>query len=266
MTELAVTSTVSSKQERKEAKRRRKEEKEAKRLEKEAKHRRKEDKRRRKRQRDSSSGGNVVKNEEDEDAHTTTTTGRQRKRHRSDEEASRDTALRRKVLAMTVSLLPHALADVRGGVRERIASLLLKYDEGVGGVLLAFSDVRYHNTPGAAVGTIHDESPYVHYQVEVDALVFAPNAGAHLTGAVNECFPSHVGMLVRSFFNAMIPSHVLEADGYRFDSQSQRWMRQDDDTVIGIDSLVPFRVEKVHACGGVVSLEGKPVLLSSPDS
>lgn len=70
-------------------------------------------------------------------------------------------------------------------------------------------------------------------------------------------------MLVRSFFNAMIPSQIL-LNGYEFDSSSQKWKKinnddNDDDHLkeIGIDDEVPFIVEKIHECAGLISIEGK---------
>jgi len=79
---------------------------------------------------------------------------------------------------------------------------------------------------------------------------------------VNECFPSHVGMLVHSFFNAMIPSQLL-LNGYEFDSFSQKWVKLDNGqdngglAEIGINDEVLFEVEKIHECAGLISIEGK---------
>ena len=79
---------------------------------------------------------------------------------------------------------------------------------------------------------------------------------------MNECFPSHVGMLVRSFFNAMIPSQLL-LNGYEFNSNTQKWERiggaEENGGMeeIGFNDEVPFQVEKIHECAGVISIEGK---------
>ena len=86
-----------------------------------------------------------------------------------------------------------------------------------------------------------------------------------LKGVVNECFPSHVGMLVRSFFNAMIPAAVLNNHGYEFNYLTQKWHKHRYDSsidanvnvaTIGINDEISFLVEKIHECAGVISIEG----------
>ena len=77
-----------------------------------------------------------------------------------------------------------------------------------------------------------------------------------LTGVVNECFPSHVGMLVHSFFNAMVSSGHLHSAGYVFDRDLQQWMQEKGPKVLGNDDRVDFMVEKIHECEGVISIEG----------
>jgi hypothetical protein len=73
---------------------------------------------------------------------------------------------------------------------------------------------------------------------------------------VNESFPSHIGMLVHAFFNAMVSSDHLRAAGYIFDRDAQHWTSSVDNTVIGIDDRVEFSLDKLHECAGVISLEG----------
>lgn len=77
-----------------------------------------------------------------------------------------------------------------------------------------------------------------------------------LTGVVNECFPSHVGMLVHSYFNAMVSSDQMESAGYVFDTQTQQWMQESDSKVLGNGDMVDFIVEKMHECDGIISMEG----------
>lgn len=77
-----------------------------------------------------------------------------------------------------------------------------------------------------------------------------------LTGVVNECFPSHVGMLVHSFFNAMVSSDHLQSAGYVFKPQTQQWARESDSKVLGKKGKVDFVVQKIHECDGIISMEG----------
>ena len=82
-----------------------------------------------------------------------------------------------------------------------------------------------------------------------------------LHGVVNECFPSHLGMLVLSYFNAMVGAEELRGAGYTFDSDLQKWVAEDGGQTIETNSQITFNVEKVHECDGTLSLEGvKPSL------
>jgi hypothetical protein len=96
--------------------------------------------------------------------------------NRDDAEAS----FQKKRLEMVVSLYPSALGDVLTNVRESLHSMLLKHSEGVGGILLAFDNVKLakdKKTGEASHGVILNELPQIHYTVELDALVFCPGVG-----------------------------------------------------------------------------------------
>lgn len=91
------------------------------------------------------------------------------------EENAQSTAFQQKRLKMVVSLFPVALSDIMSHVRESLRSLLLKYSDGVGGVLLGFDSVKFSNDD--SYGVILNELPHIHYNVELDALVFCPEVG-----------------------------------------------------------------------------------------
>ena len=86
------------------------------------------------------------------------------------------TAFQQKRLKMVVSLFPVALSDIRSHVRESLRSLLLKYSDGIGGVLLGFDKIKFSNDDPC--GVILNELPHIHYNVELDALVFCPEVGS----------------------------------------------------------------------------------------
>jgi hypothetical protein len=83
-----------------------------------------------------------------------------------------------------------------------------------------------------------------------------------LTGVVNECFPSHIGILVHSYFNAMVSADHLRAAGYSFDPDLQIWAKSEGESqTISIQDKINFEVDEVHEVEGAVSLEGvKPSL------
>uniref|UniRef100_A0A7S2UC88 RPA43 OB domain-containing protein n=1 Tax=Attheya septentrionalis TaxID=420275 RepID=A0A7S2UC88_9STRA len=162
-------------------------------------------------------------------------------------------------LSLLVSLYPASLGSVSDHICRSIRSLLLKFSDGVDGILLAFDNVKIlgrEQEGDLGRGRILNEMPQIHYRVLLDALVFCPVVGMKLTGKVNESFPSHIGMLVHAFFNAMVSSDHLRAAGYIFDRDAQHWTSSVDNTAIGIDDQVEFSLDKLHECAGVISLEG----------
>jgi hypothetical protein len=73
---------------------------------------------------------------------------------------------------------------------------------------------------------------------------------------VNECFPSHVGLLVYDFINAMVSAETIREEGYTFDMDLQNWSKEGGSLTISSGSKVNFVVSKIHECDGIVSLEG----------
>lgn len=77
-----------------------------------------------------------------------------------------------------------------------------------------------------------------------------------LTGVVNESFPSHVGLLVYSFFNAIVSSDNLHLAGYLYDRDVDEWKHESGSKVIAANDKVEIVVEKIHECEGDISMEG----------
>ncbi len=73
---------------------------------------------------------------------------------------------------------------------------------------------------------------------------------------VNECFPSHVGLLVFDYINAMVSADTIRDAGYVFDPDLQTWTKEEGSLAISSGNKVNFVVSKVHECDGTVSLEG----------
>lgn len=94
-------------------------------------------------------------------------------------------------MKICVSLLPSDIADIYAGIRRNIYQFLMRYNESVGGVLLAVSDLSFSD--GAREGRISDEMPHIHFDVKAKAQVFRPRPGHVLEGRVNKA--SHLGFL-----------------------------------------------------------------------
>jgi DNA-directed RNA polymerase subunit E'/Rpb7 len=169
-------------------------------------------------------------------------------------------AFYKKRLELTVSILPAGLGDVDKSIDENLRLFLCQFSGGIGGVLLAFSNVVVKED---GKGMILNELPYIHYSVACDALVFCPTVGVKLVGVVtSRSFHSHLSLVVHHYFNACIPAEHLRSSGLEFDEIQEQWYRIDTSQVISPGVQVEFVVDKVHESGGIVSVDGsKPTLL-----
>ena len=66
------------------------------------------------------------------------------------------------------------------------------------------------------------ESPIMHFEVEAEFTVFAPQPGHILLGKVNLMSNDHIGMLVLGVFNASIPYSELPPS-CAYDRQLGKW-------------------------------------------
>lgn len=165
----------------------------------------------------------------------------------------------KKRIQVAVSVLPAAMGNIHAALEDAVRLMLLKYTDNVG-ILLTFENLKAIGNNGG-YGMILDEIPNIHFQVGFDGLVFCPKVGSKLTGKVTESFPSHLGLLVLSYVNAMIPAERLHDAGFVFDSEINEWVHEspkDDDqkVVVAKDSNVEFIVDKIHEVAGTISMEG----------
>eukprot|EP00752_Nemacystus_decipiens_P016184 g14473.t1 len=159
---------------------------------------------------------------------------------------------------MCVSLLPSDIGDIYAGIRRNIYQFLMRYNESLGGVLLAVSELSFGD--GARDGRIEDEMPHIHFDVKAKAQVFCPRPGHVLEGRVNKVTSTHVGLLVCGIFNASVASESL-GEGFRFDLTNRQWRRVGLDAggesgVIAVGDDLKFIVTRMHEAAGLISMEG----------
>jgi len=168
-----------------------------------------------------------------------------------------DSVLVHKKVNVVISLLPHALKNVQLHVENSMRQYLMKYSDGMDGVLMAYENVRTLKKDHAkGTGWILNELPYIHYDVALDACLFCPKVGSKMVGTVNECFASHVGILVFGYFNAMVAAEDLRSSGYNFNLDTSQWVAEGSENVIEPNIPVEFIVKQIHECNGIMSLEG----------
>lgn len=119
------------------------------------------------------------KNRLDESPTTTGALPASSKREKATGTKTKPSPFERKRVEIVVSLFPMALGNVLDSVRQSIRSLLLKYSDGIGGILLAFDNVKLvgDSNGSGGHGVILNEMPHIHFHVELDALVFCPAKG-----------------------------------------------------------------------------------------
>jgi hypothetical protein len=172
----------------------------------------------------------------------------------------------RKKLEMTISLLPYSLSNVLMHAEDALRLYLLKYSDGIGGILLAFENLQIlSDTKGSMSGIILDELPHIHYKISTDALVFSPSPGGKMCGTVTDAsFHSHLSLVVYKYFNASISSDMLRDAGFEFDAIQLQWYYQRDTntTVLQRDDTIEFICHQLHESGGIISIEGShPIIL-----
>jgi hypothetical protein len=87
----------------------------------------------------------------------------------------------KKKIELAVSLLPGSLRNCEESVEDSIRQLLLKYSEGLGGILMAYDNVLLKTDEGEGRGWILNELPFIHYNATCDALVFSPTVGSEVS-------------------------------------------------------------------------------------
>ena len=185
-----------------------------------------------------------------------------------------------KTILGTVALLPSSLPDVSRHIHSLLHSLLLMYDASMGGVLLSLEEgvrllpVDYKISDGErgnigrsgggggglVGGTIVDDLPYIHYRFQVKGLLFCPVVGMKLKGQVVECTPTFITLTTHHILSTKISTEKLHEQGFYYNHTTLEWTRsaggETPSTSIYLDDIVEFVVERIHECGGYISLDG----------
>mmetsp|Transcript_4649 Transcript_4649/g.7045 ORF Transcript_4649/g.7045 Transcript_4649/m.7045 type:complete len:332 (+) Transcript_4649:62-1057(+) len=195
-----------------------------------------------------------------------------------------------KTILGSVALLPSSLPNVPKTIKSLLHSLLLMYDANMGGVLLSLDDGikllplrprpngsrsnnNGNNSNGLVGGRIVDDLPYVHYRFQFQGLLFCPNVGMKLKGQVIECTPTFITLTTNHILTTKISTEKLNQQGFFYNGVTLEWTRErvdtamkqdtdDEDEVLGpstsiyLDDTVEFVVERIHECGGYISLDG----------
>jgi len=149
-----------------------------------------------------------------------------------------------------VHLLPQFLSPtgILEGVHQQLSAQLTKHAEGLGGALMAYSNVR----AVSAVAKIMYELPNINFDVQFDALLFTPAEGMRLVGVVNNIGDDHIGLLICGVFNVSVPISEIRNDFIR---SGHQWKGAGEQCVM-VGSFVLIEITRIHIAYGRYVLEG----------
>ncbi|KAI9223840.1 hypothetical protein BC828DRAFT_374962 [Blastocladiella britannica] len=184
-----------------------------------------------------------------------------------------------------VHLPPKFMLSPSKGVEDHLNRMLLKFNERLGGVILSYSNVSFLSDRAE----ILYDSPFAHFSVQCDMLLFAPEVGSRIRGIINKQSPTHIGLLVSNLFNASIPKADIPESTFAFTSDdgsaapaeaeetpsghharrrsrntgaaalSGHWVHSASHTMLDVGTELEFVVTGVHRAHDFVNISGSLV-------
>ena len=169
-------------------------------------------------------------------------------------------------MSVKVQLPPSAMSDVNGSISEVLKRRLMKYDDSLGGVMLAFSNVVLRRQ----YGTVFNELPNSMFDVDAEMVLFSPQSGADLVGTINKIGRNHIGLLVGGVFNASISADKMHTSLFSYDADLDSWSggtegESGQGLSLNVGNAVSFTVERIQAAGGIFCIAGQePRMAGAP--
>ncbi|XP_006814864.1 uncharacterized protein LOC102804545 [Saccoglossus kowalevskii] len=107
------------------------------------------------------------------------------------------------------------------------------------GVLIAYENIQLFE----ASCEIVDDQPCIHFDVQLDTIVFQPSVGSKLKGVVRKIGIDHIGCLVHGCFNSSVPKPDNAINGWKGGT-----------LVMGQEVIL--QVDRLDALRGVLSIKG----------
>lgn len=121
-----------------------------------------------------------------------------------------------------VQLHPSSLLDVDLGVREHLNGLLLRFNEQLDGVPVAYRDV----SQGSKAAVVSPYFPMCKVNVRASFTLIRPRVGAMVEGRVTEVTDTFIGMLLLNLVNVVI--EVGNVSGFSYSLFDHRWKNVKD--------------------------------------
>lgn len=100
-----------------------------------------------------------------------------------------------------------------------------------------------------------NDSPYLHFDIQVRLLVFRPVVGSYVVGTVNKIESDHVGLLVNGIFNASVISSTGLSSEFEYSPSSNSWINKNTNEQITVGTRLRLQISKVLHFLQVVSME-----------
>lgn len=157
-------------------------------------------------------------------------------------------------VSLKIALLPRDTSNPMSAVQAQLNNMLLKYNENLNGVPVAFSDL--HFPKGKDSGRIISDSYWIHVDVMTSIVTFRPNVGTRLTGKITKLTDSHVSLLIYGMFNASISGEEMKCK-YTYNYGASSWQSEEGDLLDG--DTIEFEVVSLLHAKGVLNIAGKLV-------
>ncbi|CAG8447831.1 17849_t:CDS:2 [Acaulospora morrowiae] len=125
---------------------------------------------------------------------------------------NRPTPFRKVNAEMLIDLPPKAFEDFDKGVFTYINALIMQYVEELDGIVLAYENVQLCDK----TGYIYEDSPYCHFFVRADFILWDASKGCRMVGKVIRQSPLHIALLLYESFNVKINRQSIPDDVFEW--------------------------------------------------
>ncbi|XP_057667664.1 DNA-directed RNA polymerase I subunit RPA43 [Diorhabda carinulata] len=145
-----------------------------------------------------------------------------------------------------LAIYPHQLNNFTESVKGLLNSKIAKYNKTFNGILLGYQNIKLL-TDG---GVIHEDSCFIHFDIQANFYIFKPEIGKIMNGMVNRKSRDHIGVLVYEAFNVSIPIKMEEDE-------------ENTENSIKIGDNVTFQITYINLASVLPYIRGK--LISEQD-
>ncbi|CAG8597340.1 16240_t:CDS:2 [Gigaspora rosea] len=134
---------------------------------------------------------------------------------------------------MLIDLPPKAFEDFDQGTYTYMNALIMQYVEEFNGIVLAYENIKLCDTSGY----IYEDSPYCHFYVQADFVIWDASKGCRLTGKVIRQSPTHIALLLYESFNVKIFRDCIPDDVFKWKDNEEFFNAMISDKQLELDKL-----------------------------